>query len=73
MGGESRAIENTGRMPVRPRPRWPCHRGGIWLWMGGEDIEYRIQNTEFRMANDEVKSFDFATKLSLGLDGQLAL
>ena len=29
--------------------------------MGGEKIEDRIQNTEFRMANDEVRSFDFAT------------
>ena len=29
--------------------------------MGGEEIEDRIQNTEFRMANDEVRSFDFAT------------
>jgi len=35
--------------------------GGIWLWRGGEKIEYRIQNTEFRMSNDEVRSFEFAT------------
>ena len=35
--------------------------GGIWLWMGGEKREDRIQKTEYRMSNDEVRSFDFAT------------
>jgi hypothetical protein len=69
-------LERTGRMPVvRTRAGSPCHKiwprprvaglsngvGGIWLWMGGEKREYRIQKTEYRMWNDEVISFDFAT------------
>jgi len=29
--------------------------GGICLWMGGEKREERIQKTEFRMSNDEVR------------------
>ena len=42
----------------RPRPQVAGLTkgvGGIWLWMGGEEREERIQNTEFRMSNDEVR------------------